>query len=151
MMEMLGLHIVAEFHGVSKEKLDDLFFLEEVLISAAKSAGARILGYKFHKFSPHGVTGIVAISESHLSIHTWPEFGYAAFDVFSCRRVNARKIFEEVLKALNPERVVFREIARGKEYTDERTIDYETDEEEKELLLFRQTSSPQVRPSSRVL
>ena len=127
---MLGLHIVAEFHGVSREKLDNMFFLEEVLVSAARKAGAKILGSKFHHFSPHGVTGVVAIIESHLSIHTWPEFGYAAFDVFSCRGVNARKIFEEVVKALAPEKVVSKEIARGKEYDDGKTMDYDVREEE---------------------
>ncbi len=115
---MLGLHIIAEFHGVDANLLNDEKFLEEAIIRACKRAGAKILGSVFHKFNPHGVTGVVAISESHVSIHTWPEFGYAAIDAFSCRSVNPRIIMEELIKILKPKKVVLKEVKRGEEYDD---------------------------------
>jgi S-adenosylmethionine decarboxylase len=64
--------------------LDDLKKAKEAMVSAAKLAGATVLGAHFHRFSPHGLTGVVVLAESHISIHTWPEYGYAAVDVFTC-------------------------------------------------------------------
>ena len=54
------------------------------MLQAAEAAGATIVQSVFHRFSPHGVTGVVVVAESHLSIHTWPEYGYAAVDFFTC-------------------------------------------------------------------
>ena len=67
-----------------RDLLDDLSFVQEALVGAAQAMGATVVGQTFHKFAPQGVTGVVAIAESHLCIHTWPEHGYAAVDVFSC-------------------------------------------------------------------
>ena len=67
-----------------RDLLDDLSFVQEALVGAANAMGATVVGQTFHKFAPQGVTGVVAIAESHLCIHTWPEHGYAAVDVFSC-------------------------------------------------------------------
>ena len=64
--------------------LDDVALVKQVLLAAAEEAGATIVGEVFHKFSPVGVTGIVCIAESHISIHTWPEHAYAAVDIFTC-------------------------------------------------------------------
>jgi S-adenosylmethionine decarboxylase len=64
--------------------LDDINYIKRALISAANETGATIVGESFHKFDPVGVTGIIAIAESHICIHTWPEYGYAAVDIFSC-------------------------------------------------------------------
>ena len=64
--------------------LDDLQYIKQAMMRAATEAGATVLGENFHKFNPLGVTGIIAISESHLAIHTWPEHGYAAVDIFTC-------------------------------------------------------------------
>jgi S-adenosylmethionine decarboxylase len=57
------------------------------MVDAAKEARATVIGAHFHEFSPHGISGVVIIAESHLSIHTWPEYGYAAVDVFTCGEV----------------------------------------------------------------
>jgi S-adenosylmethionine decarboxylase proenzyme len=59
-------------------------FIQKSLVEAARSTGATIVGQTFHKFAPQGVTGVVAIAESHVCIHTWPEYGYAAVDIFTC-------------------------------------------------------------------
>ncbi|MGE5422329.1 MAG: adenosylmethionine decarboxylase [Ignavibacteriales bacterium] len=83
-MQSLGRHILAEIYGCSFNILNDLAKVEETMINAALEAGAEVREFVFHKFSPQGVSGVVVISESHLAIHTWPELGYAAVDVFTC-------------------------------------------------------------------
>ena len=83
-MNVLGTHLLLDLKGCDQEKLNDLSYIKESLTQAAKAVGATIVGDSFHKFSPHGVTGILAIAESHLCIHTWPEYGYAAVDIFTC-------------------------------------------------------------------
>ncbi len=83
-MEALGRHVLAEFYGCPPKILDNAAIIEKLMVNAALEAGADIREVVFHKFSPQGVSGVVVISESHLAIHTWPEYGYAAVDVFTC-------------------------------------------------------------------
>jgi S-adenosylmethionine decarboxylase len=83
-MQALGQHIILELKECDPELLNNLPFLQRALLEAAEKTGATIIGETFHQFSPHGVTGVVAIAESHLCIHTWPEFSYAAVDIFTC-------------------------------------------------------------------
>jgi S-adenosylmethionine decarboxylase len=83
-MNALGRHVLAEVHGCDPEVLNDVAGVEEVMVQAALHAGAEVREVAFHKFSPQGVSGVVVISESHLAVHTWPEHGYAAVDVFTC-------------------------------------------------------------------
>jgi len=80
----LGRHVLAELFGCRTELLNDREVIRNVMLTAAKKAGAEVVGDFFHQFSPHGISGVVVISESHLAIHTWPEHGYAAVDVFTC-------------------------------------------------------------------
>ena len=80
-MQKLGLHYIAEFWECPKDVLDDKTRLQTLSLAAAESARVTVISSQFHQFSPHGVTGILLLSESHLSIHTWPEYGYAAADV----------------------------------------------------------------------
>jgi S-adenosylmethionine decarboxylase len=67
-----------------RELLNDLDFVREAMLTAARDCGATVMGESFHRFSPQGVSGVVVIAESHLSIHSWPEFDYAAADIFTC-------------------------------------------------------------------
>ena len=83
-MKSLGRHVLAEIYGCEFEVLNDVKKVEEIMVNAALEAGAEVREFIFHKFSPQGVSGVVVISESHLTIHTWPELGYAAVDVFTC-------------------------------------------------------------------
>ncbi len=83
-MNALGTHLLLELKNCNPRVLDDLPFIRETLLTAAREAGGTILGESFHQFHPQGVTGIVAIAESHICIHTWPEFRYAAADIFTC-------------------------------------------------------------------
>lgn len=83
-MKALGRHILAEVYGCEPGILNDIEMVEKIMVDAALHAGAEIRQVAFHKFSPQGISGVVVISESHLAIHTWPELGYAAVDVFTC-------------------------------------------------------------------
>ena len=83
-MNALGRHLILDLKDCQFELLDDMPFIQKSLVEAARSTGATIVGQTFHKFAPQGVTGVVAIAESHVCIHTWPEYGYAAVDIFTC-------------------------------------------------------------------
>ena len=83
-MNALGKHLLLELKDCDKEVLNDISFLKATLLAAASEAGATVLGESFHQFNPQGVSGVVVIAESHLFIHTWPEYGYAAVDIFTC-------------------------------------------------------------------
>ncbi len=83
-MKSLGRHILVEFSNCNAQVLNDAQIVEEAMISAAKTAGATVINSTFHHFSPWGISGVVVIQESHLAIHTWPEYKYAAVDLFTC-------------------------------------------------------------------
>ena len=83
-MASLGRHIIVEYYDCSPEILNDVVNIEKSMINAAEEAGATIINSTFHHFSPYGVSGVVVIQESHLAIHTWPEYGYASVDLFTC-------------------------------------------------------------------
>lgn len=80
----LGRHILCEAFGCDPELINDRQTVEDIMVQAALEAGAEVREVAFHQFSPQGVSGVVVISESHLAIHTWPEIGFAAIDVFTC-------------------------------------------------------------------
>jgi spermidine synthase len=83
-MKSLGRHILVEFSNCNAQVLNDAQIVEEAMINAAKTAGATVINSTFHHFSPWGISGVVVIQESHLAIHTWPEYKYAAVDLFTC-------------------------------------------------------------------
>lgn len=80
----LGRHLLAELYGCEATLLASEARIAEVMLAAARACGATVVESVFHHFSPLGVSGVVIIAESHLTIHTWPEHGYAAVDVFTC-------------------------------------------------------------------
>ncbi len=83
-MDSLGRHVLVEFYECSPDILTDVTTIEQHMVTAAKEAGATVINSTFHHFSPFGVSGVVVIQESHLAIHTWPEYRYAAVDLFTC-------------------------------------------------------------------
>ena len=83
-MQALGTHLLVELRDCDSTLLNDLKKAKGAMVAAAKLAGATVLGAHFHQFSPHGLTGVVVLAESHISIHTWPEYGYAMVDVLTC-------------------------------------------------------------------
>jgi S-adenosylmethionine decarboxylase proenzyme len=82
--QALGRHLIVEVWDADPRLLDDVKALEQLLLQAARAAKATVIQSVFHRFSPYGVSGVVVIAESHLTIHTWPEYGYAAIDIFTC-------------------------------------------------------------------
>lgn len=113
-MRSLGHQIVAEFYSCDKEFLNDVDYIRDNMLEAAIKSGATIVTETFHHFSPHGVSGAVIIAESHLAIHTWPEYGYAAVDLFTCGdTVSAEIGFTHLREALRAGHVSTMEIHRG--------------------------------------
>ncbi|MGI6604235.1 MAG: S-adenosylmethionine decarboxylase proenzyme [Firmicutes bacterium] len=113
-MKALGRHILAEFFGCDSTLLNDPTQIEKTFVDAALSAGAEVREVAFHRFSPQGVSGVVIISESHLAIHTWPELGYAAVDVFTCGdEVDPWDAYEYILSAFQADKVTVAEMKRG--------------------------------------
>ncbi len=108
-----GRHLIAELHGCSG--LDDIGLVEKALADAAAAAGATLLELRLHGFGAgQGVTGIALLAESHISIHTWPEHGYAAVDIFLCApRHDLEAALDVLARALQAERVEQQLIARG--------------------------------------
>ncbi len=82
--DAVGKHCILELYDCDCARLDDEAFLRDTITTAAKRAGATLLNLITHRFEPQGVTGLALLAESHISIHTWPESGYAAVDVFTC-------------------------------------------------------------------
>ena len=113
-MNALGKHLLLELKDCDKDVLNDLSFLKGSLLAAATEAGAIVLGESFHQFNPQGVSGVVIIAESHLFIHTWPEYGYAAADIFTCgNSVQPQKAAEILIGKLGSKSHSIIEIQRG--------------------------------------
>ncbi len=114
MEKTLGLHILADLYGVDFEKIDHVEDVRALLEGAVKYAGLSKLSSHFHQFHPHGATGVILLEESHISIHTWPEHGYAAIDVYTCGgKEKTFKAMEYILKVLKPKRVDEKVAERG--------------------------------------
>lgn len=86
-MNALGTHLLIDLRECNPEILKSLDKVRNALVSAAKEAKATIVDISFHEFNPFGISGVVVIAESHLTIHTWPEYNYAAVDIFTCGEV----------------------------------------------------------------
>ena len=113
-MTALGRHVLAEIYGCEFSILNDIKKVEALMVKAALKAGAEVRECVFHKFSPQGVSGVVVISESHLAIHTWPELGYAAVDIFTCgERVNPWDACQYLTEGFQAGKVNATEIQRG--------------------------------------
>jgi S-adenosylmethionine decarboxylase len=114
MTRPLGMHVLLDLWGVAPALLDDLESLAALLVGAAERGGARVVDARFNKFQPQGVSGVVVIAESHLALHTWPEHGLAAVDVFTCGNPQvAERVAAEVLAALAPQGHELRRVPRS--------------------------------------
>ena len=102
-MLLLGHQLLLDLAGIDADRLDDLPRLRDALVGAARAAGATVVEQRFHRFAPHGVSGVVILAESHLAIHTWPELGTAAVDVFTCgEKALTERVADAVEAALEP-------------------------------------------------
>ena len=109
-----GTHLIAELAGCDREALNDEEFLREKLREAAQVAGATVLSVHSHKFTPVGVTAFALLAESHISVHTWPELGYAAVDAYTCgQSMRTELAIESVAHALDSENTKVVTVKRG--------------------------------------
>jgi S-adenosylmethionine decarboxylase len=107
-----GTHLLLELWGA--DRLDDAPFIERTLVKAAEAASATVLEVRLHTFEPcGGVTGVLLLAESHISIHSWPERGYAAIDLFMCGKCNPHLSVPVLQKAFKPDSVEITEHKRG--------------------------------------
>lgn len=107
-----GLHLLVDFYEA--EHLQDQALIERALRDAAKTCGATVLSLHLHSFGPDsGITGVAVLSESHISIHTWPETGYIALDIFMCGTCDPRQAVPVLKEYFNPQREHITEYKRG--------------------------------------
>ncbi len=106
-LNALGKHVLIELYNCDVEIIKNHEMIQEIMNEAAKVAGCTIVNSLFHKFNPYGVSGAVIVQESHLTIHTWPEYGYVAIDIFVCGNdvypFKAQKYLENMLKSTKSE------------------------------------------------
>lgn len=113
-MEALGRHILVELYDCNSSKINDVKFVEDSLLEGTRLSKATIVSHNVHKFSPYGVSGVIVIAESHVTIHTWPEYGYAAVDIFTCgESIDPWVIQEYLQEAFESARVSSMEMKRG--------------------------------------
>ncbi len=114
MKKALGTHVLVEMFGCEPSTLKDKEFVGKVLIKAAEESNAHIVATYFHQFQPYGVSGAVIIEESHFTIHTWPEHGFAAVDLFYCSEdVDVERAIELLVQEFKPTSITTFEVKRG--------------------------------------
>ncbi len=113
MSTALGNHILVEFMNCDPHIMNDVSTIERDMVEAAQKAGATVINSTFHHFSPWGVSGVVVIQESHLAIHTWPEYGYAAVDLFTCGEMDAWISFDHLKECFKSQSYSAIEMKRG--------------------------------------
>ena len=107
-----GVHLIIDLYDA--ERLDDLDHIEAALRRCVDAAGATLLHIHLHHFEPNGgVSGVAVLAESHISIHSWPENGYAALDVFMCGKASPDACVPVLREAFNPKRIAVSEVLRG--------------------------------------
>jgi len=113
-MKTLGRHLLVEYYDCNPDIINNKELVEKLMKEAAIEAGSTIVQSVFHMFQPHGVSGVVVIAESHLSIHTWPEYGYAAVDLFTCGTcVEPWKAYRYLKEKFEAKSADIKEIDRG--------------------------------------
>lgn len=112
-MKATGKHLLVEYQGCDSSILNKIKPIEELMNKAAVAAEATVVNSVFHAFSPQGVSGVVVIEESHMSIHTWPEYGYAAVDFFTCGECLPEKAHEVIFAGLKAKNFETMLIQRG--------------------------------------
>lgn len=138
-METKGVHFILELSGCNPDTINDLEKVKDILTKAADKANAEIVKVVFHRFSPQGVSGVVVISESHLSVHTWPEHSYAALDIYTCGlKTMPQKACDYIIDQFEAKDVFITKLSRGefengiyKHKIDQKEIKKEGEEVEK--------------------
>src|SRR5229473_8276453 len=108
-----GVHLLIDLYEA--RRLDDIEYVEATLRRCVEASRATLLHIHVHHFQPNGVSGVAVLAESHISIHTWPDAGYAALDVFMCGKASPDACVPVLRKAFKADRVEVNEILRGRE------------------------------------
>ena len=110
----LGTQWIVELYGCDEARLSRVPAVERILLEGAKRAGVKIVSYGFHQFQPYGVSGMIIIEESHISIHTWPEYRYAAVDLFFCSKdADPEALIAHLKEAFQAQEIKTHTIERG--------------------------------------
>lgn len=113
-MNTLGKHLILEMWGCCKDKIDNVDVVKDILVKATEVTRATLVDVVCHRFSPYGVTGVAILAESHVSVHTWPEYGYAAVDIFICgNTINPQNAASFITQAFLAKETSILEIKRG--------------------------------------
>jgi len=113
-LDALGRHLLLELKDCNREVLNDLDFLKDCLRDTAEKIGATVVNECYYQFTPHGISGVVIIAESHLCIHTWPEHNYAAVDIFTCGdSIKPEHAVKSLVERLGARDSSFIELRRG--------------------------------------
>lgn len=108
----VGVHLIVDLHGASR--LDDEALMQQTLRACVAAAGATLLHLHVHRFSESGgLSGVAVLAESHIAVHTWPETGFAAFDLFMCGRADPHHALAVLREAFQPQDLSLRELHRG--------------------------------------
>lgn len=115
MNRSIGYQVLIDIYECNYEKMEDLEYVKDMMKELAKILNTNIRQVAFEKFEPYGISGVLIISESHITIHTWPEYRYAGIDIFTCsKKVEYDKAIDFVLKKLNAKKYNVKEFNRGK-------------------------------------
>lgn len=113
----LGEHFLIDYYECDAKLINDLKHIRESMLEAAKRSKATIINDNFHQFSPQGISGVIVIAESHISIHTWPELGYASVDVYTCSdKMDAQAAIDFLKLSFKAERLHQTKVSRGTHY-----------------------------------
>ena len=113
-MQSLGNHLIIELYECHSETINDVQSVEEKLVEAVNISGANVVQSVIHKFNPHGISGVVVIEESHFSVHTWPEYGYCALDIFTCGdEIDCHSALQYLKKEFQAKHLSVTEMKRG--------------------------------------
>lgn len=122
-MPPIGTHTILEMYDCPAEVIDDLELVRQAVRDAARAARSTLLHESAHSFEPQGVTALGLLAESHISVHTWPELGYAAADVFTCgEHARPHDACESLVRSLRAGRHEIKELARGVEAPSPRPV-----------------------------
>ncbi len=116
----VGIHIIADMYGVDPEMLARVEKMKEIFEGVIKYAKLSKISSDYYQFRPTGASGVILIAESHLSFHTWPEYGLVTLDIYTCGDPEqAEKAYQYIKEKLNPERVDIVKMDRGVDIEDE--------------------------------
>ncbi len=111
---VLGYNIFADMYGCDANLLDSIKYLRRLLKGAADTGNMHIVKVFFHRYYPQGITGLVIVKESHIALHTWPEYAFASVDIFLCgNNSDPYKTLKHIENGLKPSKIIIKSVERG--------------------------------------